>query len=218
MKKTLLNIIKSIKNLESLLINMKRSVIAAVESKLKEMKTSLVSAFDAKTYAEAVHKPALIIDSSCTDEGHFNITTDTTSDANSSQTIPKTMYPSASSMTITETERPTPKRIPVHVTDRDENMTEKINGETQNRHRQLNINKNLATSTVVMSKKKTLLIGDSILNRINTKGLGKGVQKHSKSGAKISDIVEGITSYGMKSFQALVVSLGGNDASGKMET
>ena len=72
---------------------MKRSVIAAVESKLKEMKTSLVSAFDAKTYAEAVHKPALIIDSSCTDEGHFNITTDTTSDANSSQTIPKTVYP-----------------------------------------------------------------------------------------------------------------------------
>ena len=58
MKKTLLKIIKSIKNLESLLINMKSSVIAAVESKLQEMKTSLVSAFDAKTYAEAVHKPA----------------------------------------------------------------------------------------------------------------------------------------------------------------
>ena len=69
-----------------------------------------------------------------------------------------------------------------------------------------------------MSKKKTLLIGDSILNRINTRGLEKGVQKHSKSGAKISDIVEDITSYDMKSFQALVVSVRGNDASGKTET
>ena len=120
---------------------MKSSVIAAVESKLQEMKTSLVSAFDnAKTYAEAVHKPAIIIDSSYTDEGYFTITTDTNSDANSSQTIPKTVYPSASSTTNTETERPTPKCIPMHVTDRDENMTERINEETQNRQRQLNIN------------------------------------------------------------------------------
>ena len=51
-----------------------------------------------------------------------------------------------------------------------------------------------------MSKKKTLLIGHSIMNHIHTKGIEKGVQKHSKSGAKISDIVEDITSYDMKSF------------------
>ena len=54
-EETLLNIIKSIKNLESLLNNMKSSVIGAAESKLQEMKTSFVSAFDAKTYAEAVY-------------------------------------------------------------------------------------------------------------------------------------------------------------------
>ena len=57
----------------------------------------------------------------------------------------------------------------------------------------------------------------TILNRINTKGIEKGVQKHSKSGAKISDIVEDVTSYDMKSFQALVVSVGGNDASTKTD-
>ena len=169
-----------------------------------------------RRHAEAVHTPTLVIDSSCTDEGYFNITTDTTSDANPSQTIPKTVYPSAISTTITETENPTPKRIPVHVTDRNENMTERINRETQNRHRHLNINRNHATSTVVMSKKKTLLIGDYyILNRLNMKGIEKGVQKHSKSGTKISDIVEDIISYDMKSFQDLVVSVGGNDASSK---
>ena len=217
-EETLLNIIKSIKNLESLLNNMKSSVLTAVESKLQEMKTTLVSAFDnAKTYAEAVQKTPIIIDSSSTDEGYFNNTTDTTSGANSSQTIPKTVYPSASSTTITETERPTPKHIPVHVTDRDENMTERNNRETQNRQRQLNINRNPAPPSVVLSKKKTLIIGDSILNKINLRGIVKGVQKHSKSGAKVSDIVDDITSYNMNSFRAVVVSVGGNDASSKTD-
>ena len=87
------------------------------------------------------------------------------------------MYPTASSTTITETERPTPKRIPVHVTDRNENMTERNNRETQNRQRQLNINRNPAPPSVVLSKKKTLIIGNSILNKINLSGIVKGVQK-----------------------------------------
>ena len=47
------------------------------------------------------------------------------------------------------------------------------------------------------------------------RGIEKGVQKHSKSGAKASDIVEDITSYNMKSFKAVVVSVGVNDASSK---
>ena len=131
------------------------------------MKTTLVSTIDyTKTYVEAVHRPAIIIDSSCTDEGYFNITTETTSDANSLQSIQETVYPSASSITITEMGRPLPKHIHVHVTDKDENMTER-----NNRHRQLNINRNPAPSSVVVSKKKTLIKGDSILNGINTRGV-----------------------------------------------
>ena len=54
---------------------------------------------------------------------------------------------------------------------------------TQNRHSQPNINRNPTPSSANLSKKKTLLIGDSILNRINLRGIEKGVQKHSKSGA-----------------------------------
>ena len=88
---------------------------------------------------------------------------------------------------------------------------------TQNRHSQPNMNRNPTPSSANLSKKKTLLIGDSILNRINLRGIEKGVQKHSKSGAKASDIVEGITSYNMKSFKAVVVSVGGNDASSKTD-
>ena len=94
--------------------------------------------------------------------------------------IPKTVYPSASSTTITEKERPTPKRIHVHVMDKDESMIERNNRETQNRHRQLYI-----TFFSRYVKKKTLIIDDSILNWINIRGIGKGVQKRSKSGAKV---------------------------------
>ena len=137
--------------------NMKSSVITAVESKLHEMKTTLASAFDnRKTYAEVFHKPSMIIASSCTNEGYFNNTTDTTSDANFSQTIKKTLYPSANSTTITKMERPSPKHISLHVTDRDENMRERNTRKTQNRHRHLNINRNPAPSSVVVSKKQDI--------------------------------------------------------------
>ena len=54
-EETLFTIIQSIKNLESLLNNVKSSILTAVESKLQEIKSTLVSAIDnAKTYSEAV--------------------------------------------------------------------------------------------------------------------------------------------------------------------
>ena len=80
-------------------------------------------------------------------------------------------------------------------------------------HRQQNVNRSPATSSASSSTKRTLLISDSILSPINLKGIVKAVQKHSKSGAKINDIVEDITSYNIKSFRAVVLSVGGNGAS-----
>ena len=44
-----------------------------------------------------------------------------------------------SSKTRTETKKPSPKHIPVHVTERNENMTGRNSRKTQKRHRQLNI-------------------------------------------------------------------------------
>ena len=59
---------------------------------------------------------------------------------------------------------------------------------------------------------------DTVNRRLNfepnqSESIVKGVQKHSKSGAKISDIVEDITSYNIKSFRAVMLTVGGNDAS-----
>ena len=173
------------------------------------MKSTLVSAIDnAKTYSAAVLKQPVIIDSSSADEGYFNNTTDTTTDGNSSQTLLKTVSPSTTATVTSETVRPTPKRIPVHVTNRNGNMVERNDNMLQDNHRQQNVNRSPVTSSAIPS-----LIRDSILSPINLKGIVKGVQKHSKNGAKISDIVEDITSYNIKSFRAVVLSVGGNDAS-----
>ena len=45
------------------------------------------------------------------------------------------------------------------------------------------------------SRGKLLLIGDSILNGINTKGLVKGIQKHGKGGATVKDLLDEISLY-----------------------
>ena len=92
-------------------------------------------------------------------------------------------------------------------------MVERNDNMLQDNHRQQNVNRRSVTSSAILSTKRTLLIGDSILSPINLKGIVKGVPKHSKSGAKIRDIVEDITSYNIKSFRAVVLSVGGNDAS-----
>ena len=59
---------------------------------------------------------------------------------------------------------------------------------------------------------KTLLIGDSILNRINTKGLVRGTHKHARSGVTISDIVNDIDLYDLTAFQNIIIYVGGNDS------
>ena len=65
----------------------------------------------------------------------------------------------------------------------------------------------------ITSAKKTLIIGDSILNPINPTGMIAGAQKHSKSGAKVRDIIEDTTLYNIKSFSSVVLLIGGNDSS-----
>lgn len=68
------------------------------------------------------------------------------------------------------------------------------------------------------TNRKTLLIGDSLLNSVNPKGLVRGIQKHSKSGAQVCNIIEDISMYDMKSFSSVVVMVGGNDASNRTDT
>ena len=64
---------------------------------------------------------------------------------------------------------------------------------------------------------KTLLIGDSKLNPINTKGLVRGTHKHARSGATVSDMVNDIALYDLMAFQNIIMYVGGNDSSGKTD-
>ena len=74
---------------------------------------------------------------------------------------------------------------------------------------------NISTSHPVTHKDPTprgrvLLIGDLILNNINTKGLMKGIQKHSRwggggGGATVNEIIEEISVYDMSIFEACII-------------
>ena len=64
--------------------------------------------------------------------------------------------------------------------------------------------------------RKTLLIGDSILNNVSHRGLRYNTQKHSKSGAKIRDILQEISMYDMNAFSEIIIYVGGNDAASQV--
>ena len=57
------------------------------------------------------------------------------------------------------------------------------------------------------------MIGDCILHGINTKGLIKGVQTHSKSGATVEDFIDDITFDDFKAYSTFVIWVGGNHCS-----
>ncbi|MCG7875883.1 MAG: SGNH/GDSL hydrolase family protein, partial [Candidatus Thiodiazotropha endolucinida] len=63
------------------------------------------------------------------------------------------------------------------------------------------------------NKKSVLLIGDSVLNRINIKGLHTTVHKHSVSGATIETLLSDISLYDMAQFETVILYVGGNDLS-----
>ena len=65
------------------------------------------------------------------------------------------------------------------------------------------------TRTETTSRGKLLLIGDSILNGVNTKGLVKGIQKHSKGGATVNDLIEEISVYDVQNFETSIIYIGG---------
>ena len=72
-------------------------------------------------------------------------------------------------------------------------------------------------SNVNASVRKTLLMGDSILTNVNTNGLKRNTQKHSKSGARVSSLLDEIPIYDMTVFSDVIIYIGGNDASGKVD-
>ena len=64
------------------------------------------------------------------------------------------------------------------------------------------------------TRSKLLMMGDSILHAWNKhERLIKGVQKHSKSGATVEDLIDDISFYDLKAFSTFIIYVGGNDCS-----
>lgn len=64
---------------------------------------------------------------------------------------------------------------------------------------------------------RTLIIGDSILNGINRKGLVKSVECQSIPGATIDTIIDKLQIYDLKKFANIIIYIGGNNASNKTD-
>ena len=65
--------------------------------------------------------------------------------------------------------------------------------------------------------KRTLIIGDSILTGINTKGLNNRVKICAKGGAKISDMREELSVHDLTSVANVIISVGGYDYSSRLK-
>ncbi len=65
--------------------------------------------------------------------------------------------------------------------------------------------------------KTVLLIGDSILKGINTRGLKWDVQKHSTGGATLPVLMDEILRYDMRVFSHVIIYVGGNDAANQID-
>ena len=71
----------------------------------------------------------------------------------------------------------------------------------------------LSSAAQTRSDKKILLLGDSIINRINTKGLVKGVHKNSKGGATLQHLTDEEAVYDLKVFLTVILNDAANGKS-----
>ncbi len=98
------------------------------------------------------------------------------------------------------------QEIPVVISDRQQSILEIPDLSTNNDTRESARNKTV------------LLIGDSILKGVNTRGLqqGTGVQKHSTSGATLHTLIDEIVRYDLRTFSHVIIYIGGNDVANKV--
>ena len=59
------------------------------------------------------------------------------------------------------------------------------------------------------TQQRVLLLGDSIIKGVNTKGLANGVHKHSISGGNIQQLIDEINLYDLKVFSTIIIYIGG---------
>jgi lysophospholipase L1-like esterase len=74
-------------------------------------------------------------------------------------------------------------------------------------------NQNSLTAPRKQTRKTTLLLGDSIIQRLNPKGLLTSVHKHAIPGGTIKDVLNDIHSFNLCHFNTVILYIGGNDLS-----
>ena len=217
-----------IEKLETGIRAIQRDVIRHMENKLSELKSSLINTIESlhqkSTYAHvakgqtstpAEEQPLIEVNqralNSCyIDEGYDDQSGTSTP---SSQTIPKTLFTPDNRSGVHQPTTPTtrqpahhvttPQPVPVRVTNRSQPQQRAQQHGILNRNRQ--------------NRSRTLLIGDSILKGINSRGLKTDVKICSRSGASINDMLNEISIYDMNSFANIIICIGGNDCSRGMD-
>ena len=147
-----------------------------------------------------------VSDSSIVDEGYGDQSASNVR-SSSSETKVKTVFvpdmiPSQRKPDQSRRITTTPQPVPVHITNR--NQVQHDIGE------RTDPNRSFLTSP---STRKTLNVEDCLFKEINPKGLENGVRICKKNGAKIKDIWDEVAVYDLKSFQNIIVCVGGNDSS-----
>ena len=214
--------------METELKEIKQNVVNSMEKKIDDLKTSLLMLFEQsakkeKSFSAVVQGNPHVNGSRTTDEGFRNSTVNSTV-SESSQTHLKTLYPRE---TVTDSIQNNPNTEVL--TDGMQLETGTMQRATDHRTPGQQVPVRITTRATSRQTQKThpvsrqrpadkiLLIGDSILNPINTKGLKRGTHKHARSGATISDIINDIGLYYLKAFRNIIISVGGNDSSRKTE-
>ena len=212
---TMLN---KIDQLDTGIKTLKTEIIQQMEIKLNELKSSLVRMIESTgkntSYADSVRtQPRQVLPSEChdvsescaVDEGYGNLS-DGSLQGESSQTHLKRVYTpihegnietfvSDSSARQQILERSTPAQ-PVQV-----RITKRAGPRRNQRPPPPKLHN------------RTLIVGDSLLKGVNTRGLINGVTVCAKSGAKIKDIWAELSVYDLSTFENIFICVGGNDSS-----
>ena len=165
-------LINKICRMETVIEDLKRAVILLVEG------------------ISQPHSYAHVVNRSTSDSDLRPQESDVIAEPSTQRSAPDVVLPphaSASDPTpsYTTTSSGTPQNIPVHIT----------NGNKPSVTRQ-----RPSLQRPIQQNEKVLLLGDSILKAINTKGLIKGVHKDSKGGATIQELIDEIKVYDMKAY------------------
>ena len=218
-------LINKIDQLDSSIKTLKSEIIQKMELELNELKGSLIRMIENvgknTTYADSVrminnstqqhqvlsNERPIFSESCAVDEGYGNLS-DGSYHGDSSQTQLKRVYSpatnaasivSGSSGQLATDCSTAPQPVPVRITNRaDPGSNQRPPPPKENN--------------------RTLLVGDSLLKGVNSKGLKNGVTVCAKGGATIKDIWSEISVYNLNTFHSIVVCVGGNDASKRTDT